>query len=213
VTLALFDVDGTLLPLPSTEVRFVAWLARRRRLPWRALLRQAGALPRLLYRHGSAGFTENKAWLAGMEPGTLEALGEEFVRTNLARRLRPAVRARLDAHRHAGDRVLLLTGTPDFLARPLCKLLGADDFRATRQRVEGGRYAGQRPALHPRGAAKLEIARQVAAEAGSRLEDAVAYADAWPDRVLLEAVRTAVTVAPRGKLRRLALKRGWEILN
>lgn len=213
MTLALFDVDGTLFPLPSTEVRFVAWLARRRRLPWRALLRQAGALPGLLYRHGSAGFTENKAWLAGLEPGRLAALGEEFVETSLARRLRPGVRARLDAHRRRGDRVVLLTGTPEFLARPVCALLGADDFRATRLRVEGGRYAGHRPALHPRGPAKLEIARQVAAEAGSRLEQAVAYADAWPDRLLLEAVGTPVTVTPRGRMRRLARMRGWEILD
>lgn len=213
MTLVLFDVDGTLLALPSTEVRFVAWLARRRRLPWRALLRQVGALPKLVSRHGLAGFTEDKAWLAGMEPGTLEVLGEEFVRTALATHLRPAVRARLDARRQAGDRVVLISGTPDFLARPLSGLLGADDFRATRLRVEEGHYVGQRPALHIRGAAKLEIARQVAAEAATRIEDAVAYADAWPDRLLLEAVGTPVAVAPRGRMRRLAMERGWEILD
>ena len=212
MTLALFDVDGTLVPLPSTEVRFVSWLVRRRHLPLRALARQAGALPGLLYRHGSAGFTENKAWLTGMEPASLEDLGTRFVRGPLARSLRPVVVDRLDEHAAQGDHVVLLTGTPDFLARPLAELLHADDYRATRLRVEAGRYAGRRPALHPRGPAKLEIAREVAAEAGMDLGDATAYADAWPDRHLLEAVGHPVAVSPRGKMRRYAGKSGWEIL-
>jgi phosphoserine phosphatase len=44
------------------------------------------------------------------------------------------------------------------------------------------------------------------------MDEAVAYADNWSDRALLERVGRAVVVHPHRKLRRLAQERGWVIV-
>jgi phosphoserine phosphatase len=44
------------------------------------------------------------------------------------------------------------------------------------------------------------------------MDDAVAYADNWSDRSLLEQVGRAVVVHPHGRLLRLARVRGWDIV-
>ena len=43
------------------------------------------------------------------------------------------------------------------------------------------------------------------------MDDAVAYADNWSDRALLERVGQAVVVHPHRRLKRLAQVRGWII--
>jgi phosphoserine phosphatase len=45
------------------------------------------------------------------------------------------------------------------------------------------------------------------------MDAAVAYADNWSDRALLERVGRAVVVRPGRRLRRLAMLRGWTIVN
>jgi len=44
------------------------------------------------------------------------------------------------------------------------------------------------------------------------MDDCAAYADNWSDRALLQRVGKAVVVHPHRRLRRLAKKRGWEIV-
>ena len=44
------------------------------------------------------------------------------------------------------------------------------------------------------------------------LAKAVAYADNWSDRTLLESVGRAVVVRPKGKLLKLARQRNWSIV-
>ena len=50
------------------------------------------------------------------------------------------------------------------------------------------------------------------AKAIREMQDAIAYADNWSDRSLLEQVGRAVVVHPRGRLLRLARARGWNIV-
>jgi phosphoserine phosphatase len=44
------------------------------------------------------------------------------------------------------------------------------------------------------------------------MDEAVAYADNWSDRALLERVGRAVVVRPRSRLARLARQRGWDMV-
>ena len=63
------------------------------------------------------------------------------------------------------------------------------------------------------GEGKLHWASQWAAERGIDLSETAAYADNWSDRALLERSGRAIAVHPHRKLRRLAKKRGWTIVN
>ena len=77
---------------------------------------------------------------------------------------------------------------------------------------ERGRLVGigSGPACY--GDGKRYWAEEWAASHQIKMDDAVAYADNWSDRSLLERVGRAVVVHPRGRLLRLAKARGWDIV-
>ncbi len=107
---------------------------------------------------------------------------------------------------------VLLTGTPDFIAAPLARLVRADGWRGARYAVRGGVFQAALPVEHPLGLDKIRAAMALCEEAGSSLRDAMAYADSSHDLPLLLGVRHPVVVRPDDKLRAEAKARGWEIM-
>jgi phosphoserine phosphatase len=100
----------------------------------------------------------------------------------------------------------------DPIARALAKRLGVRHVCATVCSERNGVYLPQPPETHPFGAAKLTLARQLAAQLGTELEHATAYADSHQDLFLLQAVREAVAVTPDARLLDAALTNDWEII-
>ena len=80
----------------------------------------------------------------------------------------PAVQ-RLQRHLRQGDTVVLLSGTLEPIARALARASACTHVRATVCRERDGRYLAGPPKMHPFGAAKLELATQLAAEIGADL--------------------------------------------
>lgn len=211
-TLALFDIDGTLVAPPSSEVRFSRWLLARGRLGPARLCAYLLRLPERLVNAGTMALKTNKAHLAGFDAGELGDLAEIFLDEQGDQLWISEARVRLDVHRDRGDEVVLLTGTPDLLAASLARRLGADAWFASVLDRKDGRITASPPHQHPHGHVKLDIARRVAAERGAPLDEAWAYGDAWGDRHLLSAVGHAVAVRPCRRLHRLARLKGWECL-
>lgn len=206
------DVDGTLIKGPSCEARFAAYLLRRGRLGTRQLAQAALFVPRFAPSFGRHVLKKNKAYLAGLEVEAIAASAEAFVRQELEPLLRPELVRRLEAHRGAGEVIVLLTGAPDFIARPLAELVGAELWRATKCERANGVYSAEPPAEHPFGAAKLAFAEEVCRQAGSRLSECAAYADSAYDLPLLERVGRPVAAHPDRALKRAARRAGWEVL-
>lgn len=211
--LVLFDIDGTLVPGRGSEPRFAAWLWRRRCLGPRQLAGYAYCLLRYLPRYGRDILQKNKAYLAGLSVTDVRGWAEEFVAAELRASLYPPTVARLRAHVDAGDRVVLLSGTPDFIAEPLARILGARGACGARCAESGGVFLAAPPVRHPYGRDKIEAAREIAAEAGLPLEEAVAYGDSINDAPLFRAVGSSVVVMPDRRLRAAARGEGWESLN
>lgn len=208
----LFDLDGTLLDCPSSERLFVGAMLSRGMLGPRQIGAGLGFLIRWAPRYRRHVFKKNKAYLAGLDPAAVSALGEDFVRRVLLPRVRPSMRARIDAHGRAGDRLALLTGAPDFLAAPLARAIGLEAVAATRCAVEVGRFNAAPPPVHPFGHAKIAAAGELCRPLGGTLEEAVAYADSGHDVPLLCAVARPVAVAPDRTLARIARAARWEIV-
>lgn len=207
--LALFDLDGTLLPLPSAERRFLRWLLRRGRLgPYQFSAAAGFALARVP-QYGGQVWKKNKAYLAGLRVADVAQWGATFARDELVPRLRSSLTRRVAEHARAGDRCVLLTGAPDFLAQPLARELGMDECIATRCAQRDGRYLAAPAALHPFGEEKPRLARALCAQIGIALADATAYADSRDDLALLLAVGRAVPVTPDADLAAVARRRGW----
>lgn len=209
----LVDVDGTLLRGASSERLFIGHLLRTGRLGSRQVA--AAMLFGLRYwpEYGRQTRKKNKAYLAGLLVSEVQQAAEAFVRDRLLPQMREALVERLLGHRRAGDRVALLTGTPDFIAHPLGQAVGAVAVRATRCATRDGVFLSAPPLEHPFGEGKLRSAVTVCAELGVPLSSCVAYADSVYDVPLLERVGQPVAVHPDDRLRQAATRRGWEVLD
>jgi HAD superfamily hydrolase (TIGR01490 family) len=211
VRLALFDVDGTLVS-QGTERAFWRELRAAGMQPPRQWLEFALFALRYWPTGGIHTFKKNKAYLAGLEVEAVAALGAGWVRERIDDMLIREVCTCLERHRTAGDHVVLLSGTLDFIARPLAARLGANEAVGTICAERNGRFLPEPPELHPFGAAKLTLARRIAERTGLPLDQAAAYGDSKHDLPLLEAVMEPVVCAPGRTLSQVALARGWRVI-
>jgi HAD superfamily hydrolase (TIGR01490 family) len=210
--LVIVDLDGTLLR-GGSEIRFIAHLAATRRIGIRALLRSMAFTLRYAPRFGRDVWKKNKAYLAGLPRNEVEQWARGFATESLPALLRQSLLDRIARHRAAGDEIVLMTGTPEFLARPLAEVIGADSCIATQCHEQDGCYLGSLPLRHPFASEKLKLAREAAARLRVPLADCIAYADSRDDIELLSEVGTPIAVAPDRDLARHARAHGWEIVS
>lgn len=210
--LVLFDIDGTLISQPGSEVRFFHYLLKRRVLRMQQL--SSGLLFVLanMPRYGRHVLRKNKAYLAGLSVDDVAALARHFVKEELSLYLIPSTLQRLRQSLAAGDCVVLLSGTPQFIADPLAEMLGAHAAIAALCARRGDRFAAKAPLRHPLGPSKVEAARAIALRYKLPLNEATAYGDSVNDALLFREVKNSVAIMPGRKLRKLALGEGWEIL-
>lgn len=210
--LALFDIDGTLVPGRGSEPRFAGYLWRHRRLGPRQIASYAAYAVTHVPRYGRAVMQKNKAYLSGLAVSDVAAWGRQFVDSVLAPLLfQPAV-ARLHAHMEAGDRVFLLSGTPQFIVDPLVRALDADGGYGALAATRDGVFRALTPPRHPYGPTKVAIAGDIAEATGLPLDSAIAYGDSISDAYLFRAVGHSVAVMPDRRLRAMAIGEGWELL-
>jgi len=211
--LVIFDIDGTLTAFPSSERLFARFLLRKGELRPGALLAYLGFFLRHGLRFRGRVLKKNKAYLAGMSEDRLQVLAEEFVLVQVLPGLSPAALARLRHHQVAGDRLALLSGTPDFIAAHLGRELGVELIEATRLATRDGSVLASPPLSHPLGCEKAQCAAHLAELAGLPLDNAVVYANSRDDLPLMQQVAVAVAVNPDRQLRRIARQRGWQIID
>jgi HAD superfamily hydrolase (TIGR01490 family) len=209
--LAIFDIDGTLVR-GSSERLFWLYLAARGRQGPRQIFAYLLFLLRYLPTGGIHTIKKNKAYLCGLAPAEVATFAADFVATRLEKRLYEPAVARLKQHQQRGDTVVLLSGTLDPNARALADRLGVRHVCATVCAERNGQYLAQPPETHPFGAAKLTLARQLAAQLGAQLKHASAYGDSHQDVFLLQAVREPVAVLPDARLLETALTFDWEVI-
>lgn len=210
--LVFVDIDGTLLQGRSSEQRFIAHLLASRRLGPLQLASAVAFFPRWASTFGADTAKKNKAYLRNLEAAEVTALAKAFVERKLAPSLRPALLRRLEEHRRAGDRIALLTGTPDFIAIPLARFVEAEFCHATRCRQCNGLFLAEPPEMHPFAADKAIHAHKLCASLNMSLAECAAYADSRHDLPLLRLVARPVAVHPDRALARIARHEGWEIL-
>jgi len=209
--IAIFDIDGTLVR-GSTERMFWRFLFRKRRQRLRQLLAYVLFFIRYLPTGGVHTAKKNKAYLCGLSVNEVQILADEFVDQVLPQWFfEPAIQ-RLRQHRVRGDKVVLMSGTLDCLARALGRRLRADHVCATLCSQRNGVYIAQPPEIHPFDAAKLSLTRQITEQYGTDLGQVAAYGDSRHDLFLLAAVGEAIAVCPDATLGTVAEELGWEVM-
>jgi len=211
---AVFDMDGTLLP--SNVVESYLWL----RLPElssaaraREVAEVARALPRWLLteRRDRGAFLRSvyRRYDGADYEQLLRIVDEDVTDTVLSRLSAAAVRT-VRAHRAAGHRTILITGAVAPLARPVAPLF--DEVVAAELAVgPDGRCTGflTRPPIVGEGRASW--LRHRAAQDGWDLKASHGYADSASDLPMLRAVGHPVAVDPDIALSRVARRSRWQV--
>ncbi len=143
--------------------------------------------------------------LAGVPVERAEEVGIEFMDGHLERHLRPTVQRRLDWHRLRGDRVVIVSASPEIYVRVAAHRLGADGVVATRLAVENGQLTGRYEGANCRGEEKLRRLRRWITEWGRSPTMVWAYGNSRGDLAMLRAADTGVDagrLGPFGRLRR-----------
>jgi len=212
MALAIFDIDGTLIGGASTERRFYAELLRTGNQGPRQV--SAAALFLLLHapRFGYHVTKKNKAYLAWLRRDKVAALASRWLESALTGHWIEPTLERLRAHQERGDRVLLLSGSLQFLADGIASQLGVSDCIGSECAVRGDLFDWRPPPRHPFGAEKLALAAEFCRREGIASTDVIAYGDSRHDLPLLCWCGHPVAVRPDAELARVARERHWELL-
>ena len=211
---AVFDMDGTLLP--SNVVESYLWL----RLPelsgtarTREVVDVARALPRWLLterRDRGAFLRSVYRRYEGADYEQLLRIVDEHVTDIVLGRLSAAAARAVREHRAAGHHTVLVTGAIAPLTRPVAPLF--DEVVAAALAVgANGRCTGFLAAPPLVGESRAAWLRHRAAVDGWDLSASYAYADSASDLPLLRAVGHPVAVDPDISLSRVARRHRWPV--
>ena len=210
---ALFDIDGTLLAR-NTAPLYMNHLRRTGQARRRDVARTLYYL--FWYKLGlldvRSALEVSMAFVRGRDEAALAADCVEWYRDTVRPYVFPSMAALVAAHREAGHLTVILTSATRYLAEPLGADLGIGHFLVTELVVRDGRFTGQviEPVCYGRG--KAYWAERFAAEHGVDLARSYFYTDSITDLPVLDRVGYPRVVHPDPRLRRLAQRRGWQVL-
>jgi HAD superfamily hydrolase (TIGR01490 family) len=218
MNLALFDLDGTLIPKDSDHAfgEFIITLGwadaqefRRRNDGFYADY-VAGRLDIDAYVDFATGPWRDKPQ-ADLDKAMSRFL-DIVVRPMLAKSALEMVRR----HQAAGDLVAIVTATNDFVTRPIAGMFGVEHLIATDlARDAAGRVTGRIHGTPSFREGKVERVERWLEARGQRRGDfgrTTFYSDSTNDLPLLEWVGEPVATNPGSALERIAHERGWPVL-
>ena len=218
MNLALFDLDGTLIPKDSDHAfgEFVITLGWADAQDFRRRNDQ-------FYADYAAGRLDMDAYVdfatapwRGRSAAELQLATARFVDLVVRPMLTPTALALVQRHRDAGDLLAIVTATNEFVTRPIAALFGVEELIATElARDRSGQATGAIRGVAAFRRGKVTRVAQWLAARGLRLDSfgrSTFYSDSPNDLPLLEAVTQPVATNPSAELERIALARGWPVL-
>ena len=220
--LAIFDLDGTLLPIDAGH----QWVHFLGEVCGEDLSREVARQDQFAveYKEGRfdvAAFMDfHMGILARFARVDLDRWMQRFILDVVSPNVTPAARALVKEVKDAGFEVVLATGTQAFVSEPIAKLFGIDALLATRPEVdEDGEMTGHHVGGYCFSTHKITQIEGFLHKKGLRTEDLqeiVFYTDSMNDLPLLEFVHSAngrvVATNPDPQLKEQAQTRGWSIV-
>jgi HAD superfamily hydrolase (TIGR01490 family) len=217
MNLALFDLDNTLLPIDSDY----AWGEFTNRLGWTDPLvfkakndqfyadYQAGVLD----IHDYVRFATQAVKSRGADAGT--KAHAQFMQEVILPHLKPQALELVRQHQAAGDHVMIVTATNEFVTRPIAQAFGVQELIAVElARDSRGWITGEISGTPSFKEGKVHrISEWLSAHQKTWQDVQITfYSDSINDLPLLERAQIPVAVNPDARLRQLATDRGWRIL-
>jgi len=215
--LALFDLDHTLLPLDSDHT----WGVFTTEMGWNdpAVFSQRNDE---FYAHYQAGTLDIHDYVrfatrAAREQGaTVAAQAHARYMDDVIRpRITSEALALVRSHQHAGDTVMIVTATNEFVTRPIAQAFGVNELIAVElDRDATGWITGEIKGTPSFREGKVTRVAQWLSQQGLDWDDVemTFYSDSINDLPLLEKAHHPVATNPDARLRQLATERGWRIV-
>jgi HAD superfamily hydrolase (TIGR01490 family) len=211
-TLALFDLDKTLMTLNST-FSFSLTLKKRGLLDFSLL---HSLLYYLQYRFFGLSLQDlhSRAFdkvLKGRFLKELELQVEPFISHHLEKSLYLPALEQLRLAQQNYSYIVLLSSSPDFIVGPIAKKLEIHHYHATRYHCN---HQGELTAIDRivDGAYKAQEVIRLKKKLNIPQENIYAYSDSIDDLLFLEAVGHPFGVNPDKSLKKVCLERGWKII-
>lgn len=216
--LALFDLDMTLLNVDSDHSwgQFIVeqglidakFYANANDKFYQDYI--AGTLDAVEYNEFVAGFLKTQSM------SKLHAHRQAYLDSWIKPNMRPLGIQQIHKHRQAGDTVVIISATNDFVVVPIAGLFGIDEKHtlATKLEVINDAYTGRvadRPNFKEGKLYHLNRLISQYADEGVRFDRLIAYSDSKNDIPLLSFADEAVCVNPDAILTKYAQEQGWRI--
>jgi len=215
---SLFDLDHTLLPIDSDY----SWGVFTQTIGWTDPVEfkrrndeffehyKAGTLD----IHDYVRFAVEAVRVRG--PEQAQAAHAKFMKTVIGPEIREEAVSLVRQHQQAGDHVVIVTATNEFVTRPIAYALGVQELIAVElARGDDGWINGEILGIPSAREGKVGRVEQWLAGHGWAWEsvETTFYSDSFNDIALLEKVDHPVATNPDERLRRIATERGWRILD
>ncbi len=219
--ITLFDLDHTLLPLDSDY----SWGEFTTQIGWTdpVEFKQRNDEFFAQYKKGELKISEyvRFATQAIKDQGAAKSIAAhaQFMSATIQPAIKQAATDLIAKHRAAGDQLVIVTATNEFVTRPIATALGIEDLIAVQlerdESVGGtgwitGGIKGV-PSAH-----EGKVTRVEAWLADHQLSwkdvHTTFYTDSINDIALLEKVNVPIATNPDARLRAIAVERGWQIL-
>jgi HAD superfamily hydrolase (TIGR01490 family) len=216
--IALFDLDHTLIPIDSDY----EWGEFTIALGWcdGAEFKRRNAEFFAQYRAGTLNVHDyvRFATQAIREQGAIKSIAAHarFMAEVVQKTITNQAKELLEQHRVAGDELVIVTATNEFVTRPIAGVFGVSELIAVElERNTQGEITGEikgTPSFR-----EGKVARVEAWLAARNLNwgdvETTFYTDSMNDLALLEKANWPVATNPDERLRALATERGWRILD
>ena len=217
--LAIFDLDHTLINADSDNT-------------WPQYLMQKGVVDAEFVRMKNDKFYQDylngcldideflQFQLAPLTRFSMEELADmhrEFTQAFILPHISPMAKMLVQSHRQAGDELLVISSTNEFIITPICHLFGLENIIGTQLEIGAdGRSTGgyiRTPSLKE---GKITRLNEWLAARGETLQSygkSYFYSDSKNDLPLLRHVSDPVAVNPDEVLLQEATEKGWPVLN
>lgn len=210
-----FDVDGTIVA--TTIAHYYAYFRRRRMSALLGKLWFASFALKCIYFFLLDKINRSRMNVAfyrsyrGLPADEIKATSLECYRDIIKPHQFQEAAACIDEHRSAGRRIVLVTGSIDFIVAPLARDLGVDEILAAKLVESQGKFTGDLDGPPIGEQEKARRMRAFAEEHSIDLAQSHGYGDSIADLPMLETVGFPAVVNPDKALEATATARGWPI--
>jgi alcohol-forming fatty acyl-CoA reductase len=147
----------------------------------------------------------------GLPAGEIKAMAADCYRDAITPRCFDQITECIAEHKEANRKVVLVTGSIDFIVAPFVKEYGVDAVLAPALLESNGVFTGELDGPPIGGEEKPKRMRKFAEEMNIDLALSHGYGDSIADLPMLEAVGHPHAVNPDKALEKIAISRGWPI--